>query len=266
MASPDALAGGGEGHANCEPIFVVGMPRSGTTLVDRILSSHSTVSSAGELQNFGVVLKRASGSQTPHMLDAETIAAATGLDWARVGAAYVESTRPGTGHRLHFVDKLPHNFLYAGFIARALPNAKIICLRRDPMDVCLSNFRQLFALTSPYYDYSFDLMDTGRYYLMFERLMARWHASMPGRILEVRYEELVDNQEAVTRELVAWCGLDWEQTCLRFENNQAPVATASAVQVRSPMFRTSLQRWKRYGDRMDELYRFLEDEGVIGAR
>ena len=265
MASRDAVAGGGEGHASSEPIFVVGMPRSGTTLVDRILSSHSAVSSAGELQNFGVVLKRASRSQTPHMLDAETIAAATGLDWARVGAAYVESTRPGTGHRRHFVDKLPHNFLYAGFIARALPNAKIVCLRRDPMDVCLSNFRQLFALTSPYYDYSFDLMDTGRYYVMFERLMAHWHTAMPGRILEVRYEELVDNQEAVTRELVAWCGLDWEQACLRFEDNQAPVATASAVQVRSPMFRTSLQRWKRYGDRMDELSRFLESARVVAG-
>lgn len=130
------------------------------------------------------------------------------------------------------------------------------------MDVCLSNFRQLFALTSPYYDYSFDLMDTGRYYVMFDRLMAHWHAAMPGRILEVRYEDLVDDQEGVTRKMLAWCGLSWEDACSRFEDNQAPVATASAIQVRSPMFRTSLQRWRRYGDRMDELRCFLESEGV----
>ena len=265
MASSETVSSGRDGHANSEPIFVVGMPRSGTTLVERILSSHSAVSSAGELQNFGVALKRASGSRTQHMLDVETITAANELDWARLGATYVASTRPGTGHKRHFVDKLPHNFLYAGFIARALPDAKIICLRRDPMDVCLSNFRQLFALTSPYYDYSFDLMDTGHYFLMFDRLMAHWHASMPGRILEVRYEELVDNQETVTRELLAWCGLGWEDACLRFQDNDAPVATASAVQVRSPMFRTSLQRWKRYGSRMDELYLFLKSAGVLAG-
>src|SRR5690606_1008826 len=149
----------GAGDPSREPLFVFGMPRSGTTLVDRILSSHPDVHSAGELQNFGVALKRLSGSRAPALLDAETIARALQLDAALLGKAYLDSTRPGTGHVAHFVDKLPHNFLYAGFIARAFPNARIVCLRRDPLDTCLSTFRQLFAPGNPYYGYSYDLPD-----------------------------------------------------------------------------------------------------------
>ena len=135
------------------------MPRSGTTLVERMLSSHPDVHSAGELQDFGIVLKRASGSQTRQMLDVDTIERAREADWKKVGEAYLQATRPNTGSTPRFIDKLPHNFLYAGFIAKALPNAKLVCLRRNPMDTCLGNFRQLFAQTSPYYDYSFDIMD-----------------------------------------------------------------------------------------------------------
>lgn len=254
------------GSASREPIFVIGMPRSGTTLVDRILSSHPAVHSAGELQNFGVLLKRASGSGTRHLIDPDTVARARSIDWARLGDTYVQSTRPGTGHTAHFVDKLPHNFLYAGFIAQALPNARIVCLRRGAMDTCLSNFRQLFAQTSPYYDYSFDLLDTGRYYVMFDRLMAHWRQVLPGRILEVDYEGLVDEQEANTRRLLDFCGLEWDEACLRFEENAAPVATASMVQVRSPMNRQSLDRWKRYGADLDGLHALLAEAGIpLGA-
>lgn len=250
------------GSVSKEPIFVIGMPRSGTTLVDRILSSHPQVHSAGELQNFGVVLKRASGSRTPHLLDPDTIARGLRVDWRKLGDAYVASTRPGTGHTPHFVDKLPHNFLYAGFIARAFPQAKIVCLRRDPMDTCLSNFRQLFALTSPYYDYSFDLLDTGRYYLLFEQLMSHWRQVLPGRILEIDYEDIVNAQEASTRLLLDFCGLPWHDDCLRFENNQAPVATASAVQVRERLNRKSLGRWKRYEAQLGGLRSLLEGGGI----
>lgn len=261
-AACDALPGGAVGSASQEPIFIIGMPRSGTTLVDRILSSHSAVRSAGELQNFGTMLKRASGSQTPRMLDLDTLHRVGGIDWRQLGEDYIASTRPVTGHSPHFIDKLPHNFLYAGFIAKALPHARIICLQRDPMDTCLSNFRQLFALTSPYYDYSFDLLDTGRYYVMFEQLMAHWREVMPNRILEVRYEALVAEQEAQSRRLLAWCGLEWEDACLAFERNQAPVSTASAVQVRSPIYTSALQRWKRYGACLDDLRELLEKAGI----
>lgn len=257
----DAVAAG---HGSDEPIFVIGMPRSGTTLVERILSSHSQVHSAGELQNFGVILKRATGSRTRHLLDADTIARAHGLDWAMVGERYIASTRPGTGHAPRFVDKLPHNFLYAGYIARTLPRAKIVCLRRDPVDTCLSNFRQLFALNTPYFDYSCDLLDTGRYYLLFDRLMAHWRHVLPGRILEIDYEAIVQEQASSTRRLLAFCGLPWEDACLGFERNVAPVATASAVQVRVPVYRSAMGRWRRYGAHLDELRALLGQRGDSG--
>lgn len=244
------------------PIFVVGMPRSGTTLVDRILSSHPQVHSAGELQNFGVVLKRLSGSGTPGLLDAETLRRGVDIDPEVLGKAYVASTRPGTAVKPYFVDKLPHNFLYLGYIARALPNARILCLRRNPMDTCLGNFRQLFALTSPYYDYSFDLLDTGRYYILFDALIRHWQKVLPGRVLEVHYEQLIEDQEGQTRRILSHCGLSWDPACLRFSENAAPVATASAVQVREPLHRNALGRWRRYGADLDDLRDLLVSAGI----
>lgn len=245
------------GNFSEEPIFVIGMPRSGTTLVERIISSHPAVHSGGELQNFGVCLKRASGSRTASLLDIDTINRSSCLDWEKLGADYLASTRPGTGHTPHFIDKLPHNFLFAGYIARALPNARIINLRRDPLDTCLSNFRQLFALSSPFYDYSFDLLDTGRYYLMYDRLIKHWHEVFPGRILDVRYEDIVQDQEISSRRLLEFCGLSWDDACLQFDRNEAPVATASAVQVRQPIYRTAMRRWKRYEPQLGGLIQVL---------
>lgn len=245
-----------------QPIFIIGLPRTGTTLVERIISSHSEVHSAGELQNFGVALKRATGSTTPSMLDMDAVMRSRGLDWKALGRQYIESTRPATASLPRFIDKLPHNFLYAGYIAAALPNARIICLRRNPMDSCLSNFRQLFALSSSYYDYSFDLMDTARYCILFDRMMRAWHARMPGRILEVGYESVVDDLDSWARRLIAFCGLEWEDACLRFEENAAPVATASAVQVRSRVYRSAIGRWKRYASQMQPVRELFEAEGI----
>lgn len=256
------VSGVAGGYPNDEPIFVIGMPRTGTTLVDRILSSHRDVSSAGELQNFGVLFKRATGSTTGPMLDIDTLGRVDNIDWTKLGRDYIESTRPQTGGRARFVDKLPHNFLFAGFIAKALPNCRIVCLRRDPMDTCLSNFRQLFTLASAHYDYSFDLLDTGRYFLEFDRLIAFWKEVLPGRILEVGYESLVRNQEAGTRQLLEFCGLEWDPACLDFHDNAAPVATASAVQVRAPMNSGSVHRWKRYGLELAALKALLEEGGI----
>ena len=257
-ARQDAMPGCPSG----EPIFVIGMPRSGTTLVERIISSHPDVHSAGELMNFGVALKRAAGSRTPRLLDQDTIDRAQHLDWAALGTDYLASTRPATGNTLRFIDKLPHNFLFAGWIARALPNAKIICLRRDPLDTCLSNFRQLFATSSPYYAYANDLCDTGRYYALFDRLIAHWRRVLPGRILEIRYEDLVESQEASTRRLLDHCNLPWHDACLRFEQNAAPVNTASVVQVRKPVYRNALQRWRKYEAQLGELRKVLTMQGV----
>ena len=251
------------GHPASEPIFVVGMPRTGTTLAERILSNHSEVFPAGELQNFPILLKKTAQTTSNKVLDPETIEKAMKLDFRFLGSEYLQSTRPATGHTKHFIDKLPINFLYIGFIHLCLPNAKIICLRRNPMDTCLSNFRQLFAVDfGPYYDYAYDIMDTGRYYALFHGLMEHWRRVLPGRVLEVHYEKIVADQEAESRRMIEFCGLEWEHACLAFEKNTAAVATASSVQVRKPIYNTAIGRWKRYEKQLLPLQELLESECI----
>jgi Flp pilus assembly protein TadD len=250
------------GDPSEEPIFVVGMPRSGTTLVERILSCHPQVHGAGELQNFANTLQRISGHRGSFIADPQAMADIERLDWKALGAGYISSTRPGTGHTPRFVDKLPHNFLFIGFIARALPNAKIVCLRRDPVDTCLSNFRQLFEPDAAHFGYSFDLLDTGRYYLLFDRLMRHWKRIFPGRILELQYENLVADQESATRQLLDFCGLSWNDACLQFHENTAPVATLSAAQVRRPIYGSSVGHWRRYAAHLGPLLELLHAGGI----
>lgn len=247
---------------SAEPIFIVGMPRTGTTLVEQILASHSQVFAAGELQNFPLLVKRMTQSPSADVMDLETLQRAAQLDMAALGTAYIDSTRPATGHTVHFIDKLPLNMLYLGLIKRALPNAKLICLRRDPMDTCLSNYRQLFATNFKYYYYNYDLLDCGRYYIEFDRLMRHWRDVMPGAIHEVQYEALVENPERVTRELLGHCELPWEDQCLAFHQRKASVATASAVQVRQDIYTSSVNRWQRYGDALQPLYELLKLAGL----
>ena len=250
------------GYFTDEPIFIIGMPLSGTTLVERILSSHPDAHAAGELQNFPLALKRAAGSTTPHLIDIDTIERSQQLDWHKLGEDYLNRTRPDTGLTPRFVDKLPHNFLHVGAIANALPNAKIICLRRNPMDTCLGNFRQLFNLASPYHGYANELLDTGRYYVLFDCLMKHWQLTFPGRLVEVRYEALVESQESRTRDLLAFCNLPWHDACLHFEKSEAPATTAGAVQVHAPIHRSALQLWKLYEPQLGELRKLLEDAGI----
>ncbi len=265
-AARTSIAGAeAEGDLSPEPIFVVGLPRSGTTLIDRILSSHRDVTSAGELSNFALLLKRAAGTPSNLVMDVETFQATGGVDMARLGADYVASTRPMTGGTPRFTDKMPLNILYAGLIHGALPNARIVCLRRDPMDVCLSNFRQLFATTFSYYNYAFDLEDVARYYVGFDRLVAHWREVLPAdRFTEIAYEDVVADQEAQTRRLLAFCGLTWDSRCLSFHENAAPVATASSVQVRQPLYASSVGRWRRYGEGLAPMRAILEEAGLVG--
>ena len=245
------------------PIFVIGMPRTGTTLVDRILSSHPAVWSAGELQAMPLAVKLASGTRSRTVLDAETIEAAAAADLGAIGRDYLARARSHAGAREgRFTDKFPGNFQYAGFIARALPEAWIVCLRRHPLDTVLANFRNLFAISSRYYDYSYDLMDIARYYARFDRLMAFWREALPGRILELSYEGLVDDQEGETRRLLAHCGLEWDEACLDFHRNTAPVSTPSAAQVRRPMYRDSVARWKAHRDALAPVIAFFEEQGI----
>jgi tetratricopeptide (TPR) repeat protein len=249
------------GCDSSEPIFIVGMPRTGTTLVEQVLSSHSQVYAAGELQNFPLQLQRLTGSTAADVLEPGTFGESLRLDMAELGSRYIASTRPRTGHTPHFIDKLPLNFLYLGLIKLALPNAKLVCLRRDPMDTCLSNYRQLFAMNFRHYHYNYDLLDCGRYYIQFDSLMRHWHAVMPGAVHEVSYEALVENPEQVSRELLNYCDLAWEDQCLDFHQRKTSVATPSAVQVRQGIYTSSVKRWQRYGDAMQPLYELLESAG-----
>lgn len=254
------------GHLSDEPIFIVGLPRTGTTLVERIISSHPEVYSAGELENFGVALAQLAGAGPYAALDPALVQSARAIPAATLGERYVASTRPQTALKPHFIDKRPHNFLLLGFIAQALPRAKIICLRRDPMDTCLSNLREPFNPASPVHRYAFDLMDIGHYYVGFDRLMAHWKTIFPGRILEIDYESIVDDLEGNARRLIDHCGLPWDDRCLQFERNAAASATASSTQVRSPIYRTSVRRWLRYRQEMAPLQQLLEAEGIaVGA-
>lgn len=245
------------------PIFVIGMPRTGTTLVDRILCSHPDVSSAGELQAMPLAVKRMAGTASRTVLDPETAMKAAQSDMGAIGRDYLR----GAANRRHgsearFTDKLPGNFFYVGFIARALPNARIVCLRRNPMDTVLSNFRNLFAISSHYYHYTYDLMDIAAYYARFDRLMAFWREVLPGRVLEVGYEQLVADQERETRRLLAHCGLDWADACLSFHENTAPVSTPSAAQVRRPIYGEAVARWKRHAEALEPVRRYLEQAGI----
>jgi len=249
------------GCDNREPVFIVGMPRTGTTLVEQILSSHSQVFAAGELQNFPRQVKRLTRSTAAGLLDLDTFEKSPQLDMSRLGSAYVESTRPRTGHTVHFIDKLPLNFLFLGLIRRALPNAKIVCLRRDPMDTCLSNYRQIFAGNFRHYHYNLDLLDCGRYFIEFDRTIRHWHDLMPGHIFEVHYEALVESPEPVARALLDHCGLTWEDQCLAFHQRKTSVATPSAVQVRQGIYTSSVNRWQRYGDALLPLYELLKSAG-----
>ncbi|MBD8873214.1 sulfotransferase [Rhodanobacter sp. DHB23] len=250
------------GYGSDEPIFVVGMPRSGTTLVERVLSSHPDVYSAGELMDFGMQLCRLAPAGAPARLGPELVAQSHRYDWHQLGLRYVDATRPQTTLKPRFIDKLPHNFLNLGMIAKALPKAKIVCLRRHPLDTCLSNFREAFAEDSAFHGYSFDLLDIGRFYIQFDRLMAHWDTVLPGRILQLDYETLVAEQEATTRRLLAHCGLEWHDACLAFQRNTSAVATASTAQVREGMHRRAVGRWQKFRPWLGPLEELLRDAGI----
>ena len=262
LFSAGAFAGAKKGHDTNEPIFIVGMPRTGTTLTEQVLSSHSQVFAAGELQLFPLQVKRSVASTTTDLFDLETFAASLASNNADLGVNYIESTRPRTGHTAHFTDKLPLNFLFLGLIGQALPKAKIICLRRDPMDTCLSNYRQIFAANFRHYHYNLNLLDCGQYYLQFDRTMRHWHQMMPGRIFDLHYESLVENPTPVIRALLNYCELPWEEQCLSFHQKEGSVATPSALQVRQGIYATSVDRWRRYGNQLRPLYDLLHSAGV----
>ncbi len=250
-----------EGADNAEAIFILGMPRTGTTLVERILASHSDVFAAGELNNFAVQMMKLVKARSSDigMSRDELVGLTAKLDFKALGEAYVESTRPFTDQTARFIDKLPLNYLYVGLIHLALPNAKIINLQRDPMDTCYAIYKQLFVDAYPF---SYKLEELGQYYVAYHELMAHWNAVLPGVVHTIRYEELVSDIENESRRLLEFCDLDWQPQCLEFYKNKEASTTASTVQVRKPVYKSSVGKWQNYEKQLTPIRDILAHVGI----
>ena len=243
----------GLGDPSDAPVFILGMPRSGTTLVEQILASHPEVHGAGELGDFEIaVASLGDADGTPPDVGGEELRA--------IGARYVERVRALAPAARRITDKMPGNFRFAGLIHLALPNARIIHTSRDPVDTCLSCFSILFGGDQPY---SYDLGELGRYYRAYASLMAHWRAVLPkGFMLEVRYEALVADFEPQARRIVAHCGLAWDNSCLDFHTAARPVRTASSAQVRRPIYQSSVGRSRPYAGMLRPLLATLGSDQV----
>lgn len=237
------------------PIFIVGQPRTGTTVLERILGNHSQVASAGELNDFHLALCWQADVLVEHV-DPVLLRACAGLDFAAVGHAYRQRTAWRKKNKSFLIDKLPENFWYSGVIHKALPEARIVCLLRDPMDTCFSNLKELFAGSA--YPYSYDPLEAAEHHLHFRQMLQYWDKVMPGVVLTVRYEELVRDTASVARRVMEHCGLPFEPSCVDLLRNTAPSATASSSQVREPVHTRSIGAWRRYAEPMAEAHAWLE--------
>jgi tetratricopeptide (TPR) repeat protein len=238
-----------------QPIFIVGLPRSGTTLLERILSNHSQVTSAGELGDFPRQMRWVADHHGRALLDETLISRLPRLDYARIGHRYLQQTQWRAEGRAWYVDKLPPNWMLVGLIRRALPNAPILHMVRDGMDACYSNYKALFGEAYPY---SYNLDALGSHYLQYIRLMDHWHKSLPDQLMDVRYNDLVDDPEAMARRVLEYCGLPYEADTADVTRNAAPVATLSSAQVREPIHRRALGEWRRYAQQLEPLRRRIE--------
>lgn len=239
---------GNLGASSSRPIFILGMPRSGTTLTEQILSSHPEVYGAGEIPDLKALFFE---KKLFHPALNQSLAASLNpADWKEFGDLYVEGLKRYDETHPRVVNKMPANFLFIGCIALMLPNATIIHCHRSPLDTCLSCFKHYFQAT---HSYKYDLRDLGLYYRLYAQLMDYWREVLPGRFLDLKYEDTVDHPEQQIHKLLNHCGLDFHPDCLDFHQSQRAVKTASAAQVRKPIYRSSLGAWKRYGKALQPL-------------
>ena len=245
----------GQGCVDDSPIFIVGLPRSGSTLIEQILSSHSMVEGTHELTELARVIQFARRETKQRKGYPEMLVNLEPADWERIGSHYIERTTKFRSDRPYFIDKNPNNFTSVGLMALVLPNAKIINARRHPLDSCFGTYKQLFAQGQPF---SYDLTELGEYYLQYRRLMDHWHQVLPGKVLDVQYEEVVADLETQVRRMLDYCELPFEEACLRFHETERAVKTASSEQVRLPIYSSSVNLWRNYEDHLEELIQVLE--------
>ena len=249
------------------PIFILGMPRTGSTLTDQILTAGDNVHSAGELNDFSRLLtERVKATYTGEIKNKlQFIAAAADIDFAKLGQDYLRSVKTqladvGLGQKVHyFTDKLPLNFLYVGLLKKALPNAKIIHVTRDPMDTCYAIFKTLFQQAYPF---SYDQKELGQYFIAYQKLMKHWQQCDSLNIHTVSYEDLVTDTEKTAEKLYQFCGLQWQSEFADVQNNTASVNTASASQVRQAIYKSSVQKWRNYEQQLAPLKQILEQAGI----
>jgi hypothetical protein len=240
------------------PIFIVGMPRSGTSLIEQILASHSEVYGAGELEDLPALvdsLAEMVGSKTPYPQCVD-ILKRKGLD--EIAQRHLGKLAGLSMKAARVTDKMPHNFLHLGVIDMLFPGARVIHCMRDPIDTCLSIYSLPFNAS---HHYSSDLVNLGAHYQRYQGLMAHWKKVLRVPMLDIQYEELVNNQEEVTRKMLDFCGLGWEERCLRFYESERSVVTFSYDQVRRPLYKKSVARWKNFEQHLGPLIKALQGDG-----
>jgi hypothetical protein len=250
----------GVGHDSPDPIFIVGLPRAGSTLLEQILSSHSQVDGTLELPNILSLSQRlrrrgrqndkSDGSEYPQIL-----AGLADQEFEAFGKEYIKDTRIHRQGAIHFIDKMPNNFRHIGLIHLILPNAKIIDARRDPMSCCFSGFKQLFAEGQ---EFTYGLEEIGTYYRDYVDLMDHWDKVLPGKVLRVQYEDVVADLDGQVRRLLEYCGLAFEQACLTYHETKRSVRTPSSEQVRQPIYQTGLESWQPFEQFLNPLKVSLE--------
>jgi tetratricopeptide (TPR) repeat protein len=240
----------GTGFPNAEPLFIVGLPRSGATRVERILGSHPSVTAAGELNHFSAALLAIVTAKAAKktLSRRELIERSARIDFGALGREYIKRTRPVTGKSAHFIDRMPLNYLYCGLIRRALPNARIVHVIRHPLGVAYALYKTLFK---DGYPFSYDLGDMARYYLAYRALMDHWHATLPGALHDLSYEQLIADPIGETRRLLEFCRLEPSDACL-----------ASAAQIRQTSEETALSQWRHYAGQLDKLRDQLVVAGI----
>ena len=245
----------GAGHAGPRPIFIVGLPRSGSTLIEQVLASHAQVEATHELPEGGRLIRHIDRQRIGRGHYPEAVLAFSSAEFAELGERYDRETRRYRSGAPYFIDKMPNNFASIGLLSLALPDALFINAVRDPLDTCLSCYRQLFARGQ---SFTYDLDDLGHYYLEYRRMMDHWHAVVPGRILDVHYENVVADLEGEVHRLLRYCRLPWDPACLDFHNTQRPIRTASSEQVRRPIYRDAVHYAGRFGSALEPLREILE--------